>query len=244
MLQNRSFIFLFFIVFFLPSLQGRAGEFVSVDEQVVSWDEGKVNYRPPAYDQIEKWKNNPSFLYDRENKPVEFWNWLWNYILGWLASLTQSGNWLVVALSLLSIGLLFLLLIRIFNVPVSGLFFLSRNREVSDLQFVEGPHGVSVQKLEEMLKLYRSNQAYRESVRVLFLLYLQDLQAQGLILLKTFKTNHEYLREITNEEQRALFRKRMGLFDYVWYGQAPVSREIYLKVEQAFGYPNGKESVL
>jgi hypothetical protein len=92
-----------------------------------------------------------------------------------------------------------------------------------------------------MLALYRNNKAYREAVRVLFLLYLQQLQARGLIRLRYFKTNDEYLQEIDNSAERSLFKKRMWLFNRVWYGQASLSQELFFNVEQAFGNVRGEE---
>ncbi len=240
MLQHRTRILVILLVF-LPFFWGEAGGAVSAEEQVKPWDEGIVDYRQPPYDQIEIWKNSSAYRYDREVKPVGFWAILWSYILQWFLTMSQSGNWLMGLVIILGVGLVIWLLVRIFNVPVSGLFFLSRTRQKSDLRFMEGHLDLSGQNLEEMLVLYRNNKAYREAVRLLFLLYLQQLQADGLIRLNTVKTNQEYLREISNPAERVLFKKRMGLFDHVWYGQAPVSDEIYQKVEQAFDYQGGEE---
>ncbi len=237
----KGFLVSLFLFLFFSSVKGEDRFIVSVDEVVKPWDEGMVDYRQPPYEKIEEWKSKPAYRYDRDAPKAGFWAILWGYILSWFMSMTQSGNWFVAVVILVGVGLVLFLLFRVLNVPLSGLFFLSRDRATDNLQFSDAENGLSAPKLEEMLVMYRNNKAYREAVRVLFLLYLQQLQTRGMIRLRYFKTNDEYLREIENSAERSLFKERMWLFNQVWYGQALVSQELFTKVEQAFGYVKGGE---
>jgi len=226
------FILLSVVSLSLPG-EERDSSFISSEDEVSVWDNGKVEYRHPPYNKIEVWKSNPDYTYDRDQGPG-FWDYVLSRLFSWLFSVTEGRPWFFYLL--LAIGGLFVLylLLKFLDVPVSGLFVLSHRQETSGLQFGQDEQEYSPEKLREMLKMYRNNGAYREAVRILFLLYLRELQATGKIVLKHYKTNFDYYREIQNSREREQFRKRMQLFDVIWYGHIDISRSQYDKVEKIF----------
>lgn len=229
--------FLFFIVLVglwaSPETEAAVQRDSVVPEKVSAWDEGPVNYRQPPYEQIEEWKSMKKYRYDRDEGPG-LWDYLLSRILYWLVSQTSDKPWyFYVFLAFAAILILFLVL-RLLDVPVTGLFIMSRHPHNTGLQYQDEAFDFSSEKLREMLEMFRSNGAYREAVRVLFLLYLRNLHDKGIITLKHFKTNHDYLREIESEKERRVFRKRMHFFDVVWYGHSDVNRDQFMEVEAAF----------
>jgi len=234
MLRARDlFFFLFFIFLTVPIGLSAGTEDSLAVSRVSSWDQGSVNYRHPPYQQIEAWRSNPRYNYDRDAGPG-FWNYLMSRVLQWFLSSVGGRSW--VFYLFLGIGGLFVLylIIKILGIPVSGLLVLSRPHESSGLQFREDEQDYSSEKLIEMFKMFRENGAYREAVRVLFLLYLKELHERGLVVVRRFKTNHDYFREIKLQPEKELFRKRMRLFDFVWYGHADISSHQFHHVEKAF----------
>jgi hypothetical protein len=235
-------LFLLFSFFFVPDFHLQAqseSDSLLVEENEV-WDAGAIDYRQPPYEQIEQWKSMSRYHYDRDEGPGIF-SYIFSRILLWLASLMGEGPWFFYVILIMGGLLVFYLLLRILDIPVSGLFVLSRHKTDSALSFADETHEYPIAKLQEMLKMFRTNHAWREAVRVMFLLYLRELQSSGEITIKPFKTNLEYFREISDFQEKEAFRKRKRLFDVVWYGHVDLNAEQFEQVEIVFANRAGKE---
>ena len=80
---------------------------------------------------------------------------------------------------------------------------------------------------------------YRMAVRYLFLKTLQQLNEKSMIELAADKTNRAYAAEIRSD-LRNEFATLVLNYEYVWYGNIPISREIYERVEKRFTAFTGK----
>ncbi|WP_010661943.1 DUF4129 domain-containing protein [Marinilabilia salmonicolor] len=208
--------------------------------RVAVWDEGPVNYRTPPYEQIEQWKADPDYLYDRGEGP-NILNYLITRIFYWLGSFVGNRPWFFYVILVLAGLLVLYLLLRILDVPVAGLFVVSRQGTQSNLRFSDDAHDYTTPKLMEMLRMFRNNKAWREAVRMMFLLYLRELDDKGEITIKPFKTNQEYYREISDSKIKEEYRKRKRLFDVVWYGHVDLDSGQFEQVERLFTKNAGKE---
>lgn len=235
-------LFLLFSFFLVPDFHLQAqskSDSVLVEENEV-WDAGVVNYRNPPYEQIEQWKSMPRYHYDRNESPGIL-SYLFSRVFQWLGSFMGERPWFFYIILILGGLLVFYLLLRILDVPVSGLFVLSRHQTDSPLSFGDEAHEYPTAKLQDMLSMFRANHAWREAVRVMFLLYLRELQTKGEITIRPFKTNLEYYREISDAQDKQMFRKRKRLFDVVWYGHVDLNAEQFAQVENVFDNRAGKE---
>lgn len=69
---------------------------------------------------------------------------------------------------------------------------------------------------------------YRTAVRYLYLSSLLLLEERGLLRYDRSLTNREYLRTITHQPRlTAVLRQVIDVFDRVWYGFQPISKESY-----------------
>ena len=68
---------------------------------------------------------------------------------------------------------------------------------------------------------------FKLAVRLTYLQTLKHLSDKGVINWAPSKSNHEYLYEITKEEQRASFLSLSTLFEYCWYGGFDVSKSAF-----------------
>jgi hypothetical protein len=234
--HKRLLLFLFCTLAWVPvNIAGVSTDSVAVT-YVKVWDEGNINYRHPPYRQIEEWQSDSKYRYDRDDSGPGFWNYLLSRILYWLLSATSGRPWFFYVLLVLGGFLMLFLLLRLLNVPVTGLFVISQHRENSGLQFNDNEFDYSSDKLRDMLAMYRNNGAYREAVRVMFLLYLRELHSRQIITIRHFKTNYDYYKEIqTDSEKQSEFRQLMRLFDVVWYGHVDLTMLQFNEIEKAFG---------
>jgi hypothetical protein len=78
------------------------------------------------------------------------------------------------------------------------------------------------------------NQDYRRGVRLLFLYALKILSDKQYIAWEQGKTNHEYVNEVNEETVRYWLNQLSYYFDYAWYGNFRVSKEMFDKVNGIF----------
>ncbi|PWE01111.1 hypothetical protein [Marinilabilia rubra] len=238
MLQRLLFFIVLLSLWAAPETKAAVHKDSLAQDKVSAWDEGAVYYRQPPYEQIEEWKSDKKYRYDRGEGPGLL-DYLLSRFLYWLVSQTSDKPWYFYVFVAIGALLILFLILRLLDVPVTGLFMMSRHPQNTGLQYQDEAFDFSSEKLRQMLDMFRNNGAYREAVRVLFLLYLRNLHDKGVVTLKHFKTNHDYLHEIDSEKERKVFRQRMHFFDVVWYGHTDVNEAQFNKVEAAFA--NSKE---
>jgi hypothetical protein len=63
---------------------------------------------------------------------------------------------------------------------------------------------------------------------------LKDLSIQDKIEWRREKTNSQYVREMRGKDGFQEFRELTRSFEYVWYGEAPISATDYQKLLPSF----------
>lgn len=213
-------------------------------EKVEPWDEaGIVEYRTPPFEVIESYRNNKDYNYDGNGEELNLFQRIIVKIIEWLVKGMSDQSWLLYVLGGVALLGILMLVLRLLNVPFSGLFSFSRSSSVSGLDMIHPAEGLSSDELERMLKLYRSNAAYREAVRVLYLMYLKNLHQKGLIVLKLNKTNRDYTYEIKEDTLRTVFRKLSRMYDYVWFGQFNIAEQEFFTIEREFSIAGIPDSI-
>lgn len=82
---------------------------------------------------------------------------------------------------------------------------------------------------------------FREALRLLYVAFLQDLDAMGAIRLVKHKTNWDYRRELDNgrSDLAALFEPFTRLYEAKWYGREPCAPEHYLAARRLYEEARG-----
>jgi len=81
---------------------------------------------------------------------------------------------------------------------------------------------------------------YRLAVRYQYLRTLHLLAGKNLVQLSPDKTNFQYVREIGNYNLQQDFAKLTLHYEYVWYGEFVIEKEIYQRMENNFTSLNQK----
>lgn len=104
---------------------------------------------------------------------------------------------------------------------------------ISTEQSVEAPEDLRSFDVQIPLKRAEAEQNYRLALRLRFLQVLQGLTRQGKIDWQPHKTNHDYLDELP-PAQRQAFAALMRPYEFVWYGEFPLSAEQYQRLTRQF----------
>jgi hypothetical protein len=217
---------------------------LSQNEWVEPWDGSSiVDYRKPPVEEINTLKKNPAYNFDGHQDEMSLFQRLMLKALQWLFNGISGRAWLLYVIGgLVMIGIL-LLILRFLNVPFSGLFTFSRGSSVEGLEMMHPAEGLSRDEMDKMFQMYRNNGAYREAVRILYLMYLKNLHINGSINLRINKTNRDYARELKDDTASKNFKKLSRLYNFVWFGQFNIAHHEYVQIEKEFNLPGLSDSL-
>jgi hypothetical protein len=101
------------------------------------------------------------------------------------------------------------------------------------------PHNVLDEYIHEMdfdklIQEAIAQQDYREGIRLLFLKSLKMLADKNSIHWEQGKTNHDYVSELQATEIKTGFNQLNFYFEYAWYGNFLINRDMFQRVQQVF----------
>ena len=95
---------------------------------------------------------------------------------------------------------------------------------------------------DSLLAKYIAEKKYRLAVRVLYLQLLKMLSEKSIINYQPQLTNTHYLQQLATTPLYQDFFKVTRHYEYIWYGEFPLSEEAFQKVSSDFA--NMKKEVL
>lgn len=204
------------------------------------YDSTEVNWRKFDEEQIEKYRKDSSFYYEKE--PTQASNW-WESFINWLKNLLRKKapdintpqvpslfyNLIMIVIILAVVGII------VWAITQSGFrgFITGKgarvkvNYEVTDEDIHEIAFDTELEKAER-------ERDYRKAVRLRYLEILKLLTDRGWIEWQPNKTNHEYYNELRSSSLLENFRNLTHIFDYVWYGEFPVEEDHYKEFAREF----------
>ena len=93
---------------------------------------------------------------------------------------------------------------------------------------------------DALIRTALQNSNYRQAVRYQYLRTLHILADKNFIELAPDKTNFQYVREIANRNHQNDFASLTLNYEYVWYGEFDIDKNIYQKIENNFTSLNQK----
>ncbi|NVO29846.1 DUF4129 domain-containing protein [Hymenobacter lapidiphilus] len=192
--------------------------------------------RRPAAGRLAELRSQAEFQYaepepDRSAESVwsRFWREFWRWISGLFSGKTYEtrGRYVVYALFAAAFGYA---LVRLLQLDLTGLL----GRRSRSLPLPYEALTEDIRGIDFGAELARAEQAgnYRLALRLGYLHTLRHLTDQALIQWQPDKTNHDYLRELAGTRQAAGFRTLTRQFEYVWYGELPLSPRQYPELRE------------
>lgn len=191
--------------------------------------------RPPDAARLRQLQADPAFRYE-EPAPEDlspwdrFWYWLGHLLSRLLGTpdgqLTWKYGWYAVLVAALVFAVL-----KFLQVDLTGAFGRSPRRTSLAYDVLdEDIHGVD---FPARLAEAEAAGNYRLAVRLGYLEALKHLSDQGRLRWEPNKTNHHYLHELSAGPLREAFWVATRQFEYVWYGELPLTAAQYQPVRVA-----------
>lgn len=197
------------------------------------------NVQVRSFDQqlLDEFRNDPDYQYEKEPPPEN--SSLWDEFLNWMGELLKriffeekSNSWMQILIyGLAGLAILYSVL-KLLGVNVRGVFYGSSDSHRLQSELME--EDLLIRDFDKEIDQAVGEQRYREAVRLHYLQSLQKLSDASLIQWKIDKTNREYAFELRNQSLKKPFSKVTGIFENVYYGNFPVTQEVFEKASQDF----------
>lgn len=174
------------------------------------------------------YKENPTMaesLWDR------FWTWVGEMLESLFRNVTGTnvGRVLLYTLGFIVVIAIIMALLKVnaFHVFYSG----ADKGKSGYVVFHENIHEMDFEKL---IREAVENGEFRMGTRLIFLYALKLLADKHLVVWDPSKTNHDYVEELSASELKTGLNELSFYFDYAWYGNFVISRDVFGKVQGIF----------
>jgi len=213
------------------------------DSTQVQYDKSELHVQQISDEDVQVYKEDPKFDYEIVEAELTWWEnfktWLGNLLLQffeWLFGVEKATGYLSMFFRLIPyilLGILLFLLIKFFlKVNSRALLHTKDNETVATLSQEE--HIIKHEDINELIQNAVKEKNYRLAIRYYYLLILRQMSEKGLIDWEMQKTNDDYSNELKKKELKVPFGHITRLYDYIWYGDFPISEANYRRAENTF----------
>ncbi|MGY0392818.1 DUF4129 domain-containing protein [Bizionia sp. KMM 8389] len=121
--------------------------------------------------------------------------------------------------------------------PISTVF-KTEEKSIDNFSYVE--EDIQRVDFDNLISSALEDENYRLATRYLYLKTLKLLTNKNIIDWHYDKTNSDYLSEITDTDIKQEFERISYIYDYVWYGEFSINRDIFSKNQIHFNSLNNQ----
>lgn len=184
---------------------------------------------------LNTYRQNDDFHYKiNEEKGRSLWDRFWSWFWRWIDDAyknkgVQKGTEFVIYA--VAIGLILYAIYKFSGMERRNLF---RTGKSSAIVFSESNEDIREMDLPTAIRQAEEEGNYRLALRLQYLNSLRKLSDRNLINYAINKTNHDYARELIGTPYSESFARVTLLYEFGWYGEFEVTREMYEKISGIF----------
>lgn len=217
-------------------------------EDSVRYEKKPIEVKVFDKKKLEEFKTQKDFQYKVEKREKTWLDKVLKWIgkrllefLQWLFGERRAEgifNFIVTVFPYLVAVLMLVLLLKIFlNIRTDSI--VGRNNVISKIQISEDEEIIQNKDIKALIEKALANNDYRLAIRYHYLYILQRLELKQYINWEIQKTNHDYEREISDNQLKTSFKNLTYLYDFVWYGHFSVDQSNYEKAIAQFDKMEG-----
>ncbi len=116
----------------------------------------------------------------------------------------------------------------------SGFFFTGRKRKNVLLDEEQNEELKTAHAYDRFIHEAEQKENYNQATRYWYLKTLKNLKDLEMIQYSPDKTNQEYISEMKESQNLDHFRELTRNYEYVWYGEFRLQKELYFKIKDSF----------
>lgn len=215
---------------------GKAPDDAVADSSRVRYDTTAIAARRPAASTMERFAKDDAFAYDRDQHATEsLWDrlmsWIMEKVLRTLGVRGSSDVLSVIGRVIMGVALVYVIM-KLTKTDLRSVFARRSGATVS--AFVDADENIHEMDFVALVDEAVRQGNHRRAVRLLYLQQIKALTDRSLIDWRIDKTNDDYQRELAGSPLASGFAEIRRVFEYVWYGDAPVDASRYPALREFF----------
>ncbi|MEN0055249.1 MAG: hypothetical protein AAGC65_16360 [Mucilaginibacter sp.] len=212
---------------------------------ILKTDSSTTNTRYLDSAALKNYSKLPDFQYREEDMQKDpswwtrFWAWFWNLFKPVKFGKHDPGPFMKLLLNFLKylciatgIGVIVFVILKLAGINMLNVF--RRKPTSAGLPFTELLEDIHEIDFDSEIEKAVTQHNYRLAVRLLYLKCLKQLSDADLIKWQIDKTNNAYINELTNSEQRQVFKTLTLQFEYIWYGEFAIDAPVFKTISTLF----------
>lgn len=180
-------------------------------------------------------RDDPAYAYERDLRRMPSpWERFKAWLAEWLGRILNTRIADFVARNLLYIFIAVALVFALMMLMRGGLRGVFHGAPRGLGQVSVSDEDIRGMDLEAMIRDAEAKGDLRLAIRLHYLLVLRRLVDQGVLHWAPEYTDRDYREQIGDAALRARFAKAASVFQWVWYGHAPVAAEAYARLRDPF----------
>jgi len=226
-LNNRKILVIFLLFFFQFQLV------FSQSNDSVKYELNEKIVKRTSPD-IEKYLNDPDFLYDTEKakKSVNLWDYIYEYISRFFRFISKGGKVSEYIFYALIFSVIFYVVLKLFGYDIKSLILRKKQIKLDEISVYE--EDIEQMNIDLLISQSINNLQYRSAVRFLYLKLLKTLSHNEFIKWEKHKTNSEYAKELKGSFCYEIYKKLTLWYEYVWYGEFQTDKQHFEKYRTEF----------
>ena len=214
------------------------------DSLVVAYDkESSIEIKKIDKDKLAEYSADNDFDYVIIKQEDGFFGMIWSWMkrmlkkmLSLLFGVESAAGIMLVLLKIIPYLVLLVVLILTIKyfLKVNTNSIISGKSEKAKVFITEDEEIIYNKDIKKLIAKAVAQKNYRLAVRYYYLLVLQKLQENELIVYEQQKTNEDYIKEIKEKTITLKFNDLTRLYDFVWYGNFEINEIEFAKVESNF----------
>jgi len=184
---------------------------------------------------IAELKADPAYLYEHDIvREPSWWELLKEWLSQWFSSLFGNKVSSFLTDYLFYIIAAAILIFAIYILSKGGLrtFLHGSPRSLGEVAPVE--EDIREMDLPALIAEAEAKGDLRRAIRLHYLLVLRKLVDRGVLDWSPDRTDHDYLAQISDPATRQRFAQVARVFQWTWYGRAPLAAERYAELRRPF----------
>jgi len=229
LLYKIIFLFLLFLLAFSQSMPAANDSIRNIRADTLS----EIHIKSFSQNSLDSLQNLKEFQYrTAEGSRFSLLDWITKFIskvLGRRIRDIEIPDWLwYLVLSLIAIFIIY----RIFRSNFKPLFYNPVESLQSDKDGI--PENIHSINFDESIARALNSTDYRTALRFHYLKYLKLMFDKGFVQYKKEKSNHDYQKELADNNISGIFMRLTLIYEWVWYGKIYPGYETYTALSPEF----------
>jgi hypothetical protein len=203
------------------------------NEPVIPSD--SVELRSFDAERIAHYRTEPDLQYERElHREATPWERFKEWLENWLQTVVGESFSDLLSRNVVVVLCIVLLILALVVLGRGGIRRVLVGEPTKAAMVLPGTEDIRELDLESMIGEAEASGDLRRAIRLHYLWVLRKLVDRGVLRWSPDLTDHDYALQISDAGTRTSFTRIASIFQWVWYGDSPITQERYAELRTPF----------